>query len=99
MLINEFGYIVIIDYKNPCCAQFASLARIMAFIIAVQSSFFTDDKLEVKQIAVVGLQKQYLFHWIISPPYEFSELSKISRQHSTNNIMREYHLCWTDRKN
>ena len=68
----------------------------MAFIVAVQSSFFTDDKLEVKEIAVVGLQKQSISHWIVSPSCDFSKLSKIARQHSTNNTMREHHLCWTD---
>ena len=56
MYINELRYIVISNYKNPCDVAFC--ARSMAFIILVQSSFFTDIELEVKEIAVVGLQKQ-----------------------------------------
>ena len=57
---------------------------------------FTDDKLEVKEVAVVGLLKGSISHWIISPPCEFSMLSKIARHHSTNNTMREHNLCWMD---
>ena len=63
---NELEYDVIIDYKILC--QFAFHARNMAFIIGVQLSYFTDDKLEVKEVAVVGLQKASISHWIISPP-------------------------------
>ena len=68
----------------------------MAFIIAVQSSYFTDDKLEVKEVAVVGLEKPSMSHWIISPPCEFSKLPKLARIHSTNNTERKHHLCWMD---
>lgn len=37
-----------------------------------------------------------IFHWIISPPCEYSKLSKIARHHSTTNKMTELHLCSMD---
>ena len=93
----NFLHIEWLHEKNKICQfEFASRDRNMAFIIAVQSSYFTDDKLQVKEIAVVGLHKPCISHWIISPPCEFSELSKLERLHSSNKTVYEHRLSWTD---
>lgn len=67
----------------------------MDYIVDIQSfTYGVDYKLLPKEVAVLSTTKDYVRHWIISPPCPFSELRAVSRQGNTWQTNNYHGLEW-----
>lgn len=68
----------------------------MDIVIDIQGFRDADSKFIPKEVAVVAINRNITDHWILMPPYLFSELSETSRKEN-NWLTRYYHgIEWND---